>query len=454
MKKIYIAAIFAYLVLYTTHLLSPINQGIINVITLIIVGAFFVSAISLATGFNRAISIVFLGVGHGIFIYYSLSIGQWQQYMINGFNIIFLFSALPMLYVPLLTGGYLEALEIIIKQIQRFPRLKFVLMTLLFILLAIPLTIGAIPIMNRLIEKQGFSKRYLTMLNTAGYCCNMVLSPFDSMINLALVYTSITYSDYFLSAMIMSVFIIGVSTVIGVKLDNQKYVVQLENDGITKEVSKEAFIKIIQLLINIIALILLIMLGQKILPDINSIYLLGWIIAIYGFLWAIILNRGDVMSAEVINTYIKDMVSFSGFLPFLFSANFLGAMVAFTPMKDAITALMSYTSDFSLYFLLLALIGLTLVLSLIGVHMLITFTTFAYILSPNMLGISPESFVLMLMSCWFVAMSGSPFVPYASVVAKNIGDTPINVSLKYNWPFVTVMLFGAPAIILLLEQFL
>jgi hypothetical protein len=49
-----------------------------------------------------------------------------------------------------------------------------------------------------------------------------------------------------------------------------------------------------------------------------------------------------------------------------------------------------------------------------------------------------------LLSCWFVSMNVSPFVPFSTVVGEAIGEKTAVVALRYNSGMSLVMLVVAP----------
>ncbi|WP_428865068.1 hypothetical protein [Clostridium sediminicola] len=82
---------------------------------------------------------------------------------------------------------------------------------------------------------------------------------------------------------------------------------------------------------------------------------------------------------------------------------------------------------------------------------MVTITTLALTITPGIIGLSNVAFALTLLTCWYIAMSISPFVPFAVIVADTIGEKTVNVTFKYNLKYAITMLFAAPIIILLVN---
>jgi hypothetical protein len=142
--------------------------------------------------------------------------------------------------------------------------------------------------------------------------------------------------------------------------------------------------------------------------------------------------------------YASLLSGYRSFLPFLVSAGFLGAMSVWTPLGDMLGAFITSMTVLPRYFTLQAIMLATALLSLVGVHMMITVVAIATALSPAALGLSAPGFALFLLSCWFVSMNVSPFVPFSTVVGEAIGEKTAVVALRYNSRMSLVMLVVAP----------
>ncbi|MGI6226722.1 MAG: hypothetical protein ACOYJ1_10745 [Peptococcales bacterium] len=84
--------------------------------------------------------------------------------------------------------------------------------------------------------------------------------------------------------------------------------------------------------------------------------------------------------------------------------------------------------------------------------MMITVTTLALTVTPALIGLTNTAFALTLLTCWYMAMCVSPFVPFTLIVAETIKEKPLNIAFKHNLKFCLVMFFAAPALILLINQ--
>ena len=156
------------------------------------------------------------------------------------------------------------------------------------------------------------------------------------------------------------------------------------------------------------ALIVLASIGGKILPLSNIIYTITIIIIVYSLAWGFLLKVLRKYKNEI-RGYSENFLSFKGFLPFLISASFLGSVVSFTPLKENIENMVLILNHFPTYFVILFFILLTMLLSIVGIHMMITVTTYAMTITPGLIGLTNPAFAVTLLTCWYMAMLVSLF---------------------------------------------
>ncbi|MDN5323784.1 MAG: hypothetical protein PWQ67_2238 [Clostridia bacterium] len=449
MKKIYFFSMYFIFVLVYLNEFFNLNQN--NFAILVSVGICFllVSSLTMTRGFQLYVSIISLTLGHIILFKYNLGFNVWYSSLIKSIGIPVLFVVIPMISFPIKHGQYLKSVEDYVASKSEKPIFLFALLAITHLSLTIPLNIGSIPTMQKLLEKIKFPKEYLAHLYTAGYSSYMVFSPYDGVVNMVLLFTSLTYSEYFLSGLSMVILIIMVSAFF-LKIDNK--LLQQLNNTLSSIRSSGNDKKMYELLFHIFVLIFLAFLGESFIPFSNQLYIIAVIIIIYSTFWGFFLNALDKYRDEL-KKYCKNLLDFKSFIPFLISTGFLGSMISFTPLKDNIGSILLSLNSLPLYFIIQFFILLTIVLSLCGVHMMITVTTLALTITPEFIGLSNVAFALTLLTCWYIAMSISPFVPFTIIVADTIKEKPLNVTFKYNLKFSFIMLFIAPIIILLINYF-
>jgi len=407
--------------------------------------AFLISALYKNKGFQLYVSLISLAVGHFLLYKYHLGFDVWYESLMKGLGMPILFVVIPLISFPIKYGNYLGAIESFVKDKSEKPGFLFSFLAVTHLVLSIALDIGSIPVMKNILKEINFPQKFLALLYAAGFSSYVAFSPYDPLVIMVLLFSGLTYSDYFFTGLAMVALIVLVATVL-VKTDKKLLEEFQGNLGQTGRING-SYKKVYELLAHIFILIGLASIGGKILTLSNILYTIAIIIIVYSLVWGFLLKALDKYKSEF-RGYSENFLSFKGFLPFLISANFLGSIVSFTPLKESIEDMVLILNHLPTYFIILIFIVVTMLLSAIGVHMMITVTAYAMTITPGLIGLSKASFALTLLTCWFMAMLISPFVPYNVIVGETIDEKPLNIVLKYNMKFCLVMIVFAPLLIL------
>lgn len=449
MKNIYFTSMyFLFVVIFINELFS-VNQNLYILLTSIGILLFLISSLSLTRGFQLYVSLISLAVGHMIFLGYNLDFAAWHGSLTKGIGMPVLFVAIPLITFPIKYGNYLQAVEGYVASKREKPIFLFSILTIIHLFLSIVLNVASVTTLQKLLDKIELPKKYLARLYATGYSSYMVFSPYDGVVNMVLIFTATRYSDYFLGSLSMVILIISAASVF---LKTDKKLLQDLQCSLASLEDRQVDKKVYELLLHIMVLIFLAFLGDRYIPFSNQLYTIAVIIIFYSTLWGFLLKALNKYKEEL-KGYSENLLGCKSFLPFLISAGFLGSMVSYTPLKDGIGNLLLALDSLPLFFIIQLFMVFTMFLSLCGINMMITVTTLAFTVTPAVIGLSNEAFALTLLTCWYMAMSISPFVPFAVIVADSIGDKPVNVTFKYNLRFSLVMLLLAPMVILLFNYF-
>lgn len=445
--------------------------------------AFIAVALSAVRGYNLVVSLVCLAASAAIAAAYKVPTATTLAAFNKSAAIAAFVAAIPVVALPIRLGGYVGAMEAFVagsggasRRGKAAEALKYLTLTAVHFLMSVVLNIGSIPTMQRLLGRTGLSKRYLAAIYSAGYSCYMVLSPFDGLVNAILITAGTTYAAHFPGGLAMAAAIFGVgcaTVIVGASRRAPEAPIQAPaaeirapvgpRDGADPAVAAGAVDarraespalmrstpagRILEFAAHLCAMIALSAAAGAFLPIRNRAVSMALVIIAYSSLWLAMLGVKPASLRGQGRLYVADLLGYRAFLPFLISAGFLGAMGAYTPLGGALGRFVESMSFLPKYFTLQAIMLAVAVLCVAGVHMMITVVALSTTLSPAILGISPPGFSLFLLSAWFVGMILSPFVPYVTVVAGEVGEKPSKVGLRYDLPLALAMLVIAPLII-------
>ena len=441
MKHVYSLSMYGIFLLVFAHELTGFSNTCFTVLTALVMPVFLIASLSLSRGFQFYISLISLAAGHILILYYDLDFHLWHQSITTGMAMPLLFVVIPLISFPILNGPYLSSLEQLAAARKNHPGFMFLFLSVLYLMMAITLNIGVIPTIKKMVSGIRFPKQFLSLLYMTGSASYMIFSPYDAVVILILIYTGLSYAQYFLTASLMSLFIMGTALIFliinrSLKLSVKERLEQME--------SRPASLRpLFTLIAHILVMILLACLGDRIFPFSSPVYGIALIILVYSLFWCATIGAWGRLT-RFFRGYSENFTAYAGFLPFLISASFLGAVFSGTPLKAEFLELINTLHKLPLYLEVQLLILLTVLLALCGIHMLIPVTAMAMSLTPEMIGLTPPGFALMLLTCWFNAMIISPFVPFVVVSADTLGVSPLNVSARYNFRFSLVMILFSP----------
>ncbi|WP_339061328.1 hypothetical protein [Tepidibacillus marianensis] len=122
---------------------------------------------------------------------------------------------------------------------------------------------------------------------TAVYASYMVFSPYDPVVNMVLIWTGITYFDYFPMGLIMVFFIILISSLL-IQMDKNLFVVLKNRLSTVRDMGDAA--KIYELFFHVLVLIALAFLGARYVRFSNQLFVIALIIIFYAILWGKLLK--------------------------------------------------------------------------------------------------------------------------------------------------------------------
>ena len=448
MKKIYYFSMYLIFLIAYLHQFLFLPENSYVFLTSIGIFLLLLSTITMIRGFQLYISLISLAIGHLVLLSYSMGFDTWYYSITKSIGIPILFVAIPMISFPIKYGHYLESVEAYVASKRKKPFILFSLLATMVLALSLTLNIGSIPTMQNLLGKSKLPKKYLARLYTAGYSSYMVFSPYDAVVIMMLLFASVSYYQFFLAGLSMVCLIIGVSALL-VRTDSA--LLEEVNSRLASQVEEVKGRKVYELLTHIVVLIALAFLSNILFPGINQMLIIALIIICYSIFWCRLVGAMDNLKEEL-KTYSSNLLGYKSFLPFLISATFLASIISNTPLKEIISLGLGYLNALPLYFVIQLLMVFTVALSLVGVHMMITVTTLAFTISPQIIGLGNVPFAMTLLTCWYLAMCISPFAPFAVVVGDTIGEKPFKVTLEYNRHFCLAMIILAPALIYLINR--
>lgn len=434
------------LIVFTKELID--TTWILN-IEIVLLSLVLLTSLPLAKGTSFFISLLALGIGHYFCFKYQMGFDIWYDAITKNLPLAILFVVAPILSIPLKNGGYLKAFNYYVHEhINHTQSLFGILSSFVFFLGAIT-NLGSIRITHALVEEVNFPKKFLANVYAVGFSACITWSPYFGSVNLILYYTNVPFSKYVLygflyglGALILGNLFFRRDTKLQKDVQNISYKESLEeNNGLEKN-------KLKQLLLNLVLLLVEVIIGEKLFKFSNMMLLVSVIAIFHSLIWSILIKKSKEFKASLKNYHFIVLQVKSEVLFFL-SAGFFGVIMANTPIKGYIANFFQSISGFSTFILIEIIIIITVLLSSVGIHQVITVTTLALALDPSLLGLSSLTFALTLIAGWTNAMALSPLAPFNIVLSGLLKENSFAICFKHNKVFgISLVIFSGLYIML------
>lgn len=214
MKKFYFFSLYFIFGIVLINEFFVINTNVFILLSSLGMIAFLISSLYKNKGFQLYVSLISLGVGHFLLYKYDLGFDIWYESLMKGLGMPVLFVAIPLISFPIKYGNYLEAIESFVRAKREKPGFLFSFLAVTHLALTIAINIGSIPVMQNILKGVKFPQKFLALLYAAGYSSYVSFSPYDALVIMVLLFSGVTYSEYFFTGLAMVTLIILVATIL------------------------------------------------------------------------------------------------------------------------------------------------------------------------------------------------------------------------------------------------
>ncbi|WP_245579646.1 hypothetical protein [Alteribacter aurantiacus] len=369
----------------------------------------------------------------------------------ENFNLLSLFLLIPLIGTFMSSAGYLSALKVKVQEKERkgakHPyRLSYFLTSSIGVLL----NYGAMAIVKRIAEESFSSyqdkKLTLTIMRAFGFC--MLWSPYFVNVGLMLVLFQLSWSDIGGYAIFLAVIYLLVSWLFFcfIHFKDEK---QVEHK--TKGLSTSRPQSLTPFYIFSIVLVSLSFLLDWVL-HVNMLTVVSLVALFLPFLWAVV--------SRIFRSYVQDVViqvqdtflRLKNELAVFISAGYFGMALSQTDFGTYVSEQLFDASFGSVYLLSMFIVGLTILLSQVGIHPVIIIIGIGSSLSPVKFGVSPEYMAMILLVAWTTSTQMSPFSGQVLMASRLMDQKPIQI-VKENASFSLTIAFLFTSLLYMILRF-
>lgn len=404
-------------------------------------------------------SLCMIVLGQLLFILYDGDWSIWQEAILQYLPYVALFAFVPLLSIPIRSGGYIAYIDMIMERYADRPTPFYTLISGFSAVLGSFMNVGAVHIMSDLFaQKISSNRRLMTESIIQGFSLSLFLSPYIGGVAVVLFLMDISLFPFIIWGMLL--FVLGMMLIFArlyrhnnrngefnlaphsQQIDPYKNNVKVENVITNNERYR---MKGWQLSIAFLSLFLSVVILER-LMNVNFIIIISVLALTFPIIWLVFINKLNTLSEQLIH-YKNDVLPFvHNQIILIVSVSFFSQMMHLTPVSDYLSYVLVQVTEWSLILTILSILLLILLPSLLGIHALIPIIMIATNVSPEVIGLDPTLFAFVLTVGFSLAAQMSP-VSALTIIAGNILSVGPFQFMKWNWEFVTLMTILASLLI-------
>lgn len=397
-------------------------------------------------GTTLYISLFLLALGLILMLYNTPPIQVWLDSLRINLTLVSIFIVVPLLGIPVKTGGYVIALKTLFSRQINKPTFLYLGTNILTHFLSVVVNIGSISIASELTKGSDIENNKLIANSiNRGYIMAIFWSPYFSSMALVLAYLPIEWSSLLIYSFGLIVITIFLSIILDwkeIKKNNQKEAIK--SVSIPENDLKIAKKKVLELAVYLILITGVVLLAEALITSVTMVFMVALASLILPFLWSLGFKRlADYKEGFKSHIYeglprIKKEI-----ILFLVAGFFSGAFINANLGSLFVSTIQNIFGSFYIgtaYFIC----TIIFTAALIGIHPIVFITVLVTSVQPEMIGFSPEYFALLLLFSFGISNTISPSTAVNNLLANLLNEKLINVSLRWNIKFALILILFTP----------
>lgn len=424
----------AILILFFIFLLNQfVSHPIITYAIAVLTAVMFIMNLFYSKGLSKYFGIVMTIISVVILSYQVQDFTVWYEGMTKNLALVLLIVIVPVLGIPIRLGNYEKHLSGFIGKFQQKPHFLYGMISGLFILIAPITNIGSIYIIHSMLDKMRLPKEFIGRVYVRGITSVHIWSPYFASVFLVVYSLNVPIYQYLPYGLLLGFLQLLVAYLLFKYVEARHIEFNLARQEVAQE-NKKLFE-----LAAIIILLTGLIFGLEPFVEINVIVLISIIVLLFTFLWSVYLQV-QAQFLQELNEYRKNIFpDKANVMTLLLTAGLFGLALQKTPISHAIQGVWEGLASYSVFFLILGTIIIVSLLSLIGIHQIVTVSTIVATVSYQSLGIDVIVMAMMLLSAWQVSVTVSPISPVIAIVSNIVKENPFKIILRWNLHYALIL---------------
>jgi DcuC family C4-dicarboxylate transporter len=412
-------------------------------VSLVIIGVIF-WVLPRTQGSLMVISLILLVLGVTFMLVYGATLEEWLKAARVNLTLVAIFLFTPLLGIPVRTGGYVDALKLILSSRMNNPNFLFVGTSLLSHLLGVVLNIGAISIVHELSKASDINnKRMIAASINRGFVSTIFWSPYFSAMALILSALPVKWGSIMIYSLGLSFIALFLSYFFEKPYLMDTPIRKSDSGQVKDEQLKKARRKIGELSALLIFMVLGVLVAEH-LTSSSMTFIICVLAALFPLLWCLIKGELKLYKLEFKNHLFTGIPRMKKeIVLFLIAGFFSGAFVKTGWSTYLVEGLNGTFSSFNIG--IAYVMAFLIVLSaMIGLHPIVVVTILVTSIDPLKIGFSHDFFAILLLTSWGISNTVSPATAVNNLLSGLMNIDLFEVSVRWNWKFALVMLLIIP----------
>jgi C4-dicarboxylate transporter, DcuC family len=395
-------------------------------------------------GSLMVISLILLVLGVIFMLVYGATLEEWLKAARVNLTLVAIFLFTPLLGIPVRTGGYVDALKLILSRRMNNPNFLFVGSSLLSHILGVVLNIGAISIVHELSKASDINnKRMIATSINRGFVSTIFWSPYFSAMALILSALPVKWGSILIYSLGLSFIALFLSFFIE-KPYRMDTPARKSDCGPTEvERLKMAKRKVGELSALLIFLVIGVLVAEH-LTSSSMTFIICVLAALFPLVWCVSKGELELYKKEFRNHLFTGIPRMKKeIVLFLIAGFFSGAFVKTGWSTYLVEGLSGAFPGFNIG--IAYVIAFLIVLSAVmGLHPIVVVTILVTSIDPIKIGFSHEFFAILLLTSWGISNTLSPATAVNNLLSGLMSVDLFEVSVRWNLKFAVIMLLVIP----------
>lgn len=425
----------AFLLTYLINVFLGLN--ILNNLTAILIVCLLVINLPFLEGVNKYVSLMLLSTGLCLLFFAQANLYQWANALIKNAGLISLLISVPLLGIPLNFENFHQALANAAHKCLDVPERFYLMTNILAYSIGMLLNLAGITIVYQLFNQasQKFPRSLFITALTRGYSCCVFWSPNFISVAVILQYLELSWLEVAPWGFIFAAISVGIAYL----WQKLEYRNSTETKEVSYTVQDRQTSHLLHKLIRLGLFLLLLIIFLEYFTGESVLVIVPLVAIIFPFIIALLWQKQTLYYQALSDYYKISFPNMKNEIVLFAVAGFFGQSLIEAGVGDLLSRIIHNLNIEQSLFYIIAIIGIMVLPSLIGIHPVVTGSTIAVTIPVTLLPLMPIQYALTLLTGWTLAILLSPFSGTVLVTSAITSETPFKVGMGWNWRYAIIL---------------